>query len=234
MQRLTEILQECRLFRELPEEVIRENILPAGTLRRFEKQSTVIGAQERVDSFGVVAEGRIQILQMFTDGLTSLMGTLRPSYLLGADLICTGTRRAPYYAVAASAAQVLFLPAELVLAPGPLPERERQEVCRQLLTFLSNENMRKHYRLAILSQRGLRSRILTYLTMQAERRGTSSFQIPFSREELADFLCVNRSKLSHELSLMEREGLIRFRKNRFTLLAAGESLSTWKSLDGTG
>lgn len=231
MDRLTSVLQECRLFRNLPEEVIREIILPMGTLRRFEKRSAVISAQERMDSFGIVAEGRIQILQMFTDGLTSLMGTLRPSYLLGADLICTGNRRAPYCAVASSEAQVLFLPAELVLTPGPLPERERLEVCRQLLTFLANENMRKHYRLAILSQRGLRSRILTYLTMQAGRRGTNSFEIPFSREELADFLCVNRSKLSHELSRMEQEGLIQFRKNRFTLLAAGENLSTWQSLD---
>ena len=84
--------------------------------------------------------------------------------------------------------------------------------------------------MAGVSQRGLRSRILIYLTMQAERRGANSFQIPFSREEMADFLCVNRSKLSHELSLMEQEGLIRFRKNCFTLLAAGEILSTWERL----
>lgn len=224
---LLSILQESRLFRALPEKVIRESILPQGTLRRFEKQAIIIDAQECVDRFGVVIEGRVQILQMFADGLTSLMQTLRPSYLLGVDLICTENRRAPYYAVAASEVLVFFLPAELLLMPGPLPEGDRQEVCRQLLTFISNENMRKHYRLAILSQRSLRSRILTYLSMQAERRGTNSFQIPFSREEMADFLCVNRSKLSHELSLMEQEGLIRFRKNHFTLLAAGESLSTW-------
>lgn len=230
MRDLISVLQECRLFRALPEEVIRESVLPQGTPRRFEKQAVIIDAQECVDRFGIVIEGRIQILQMFSDGLTSLMQTLRPSYLLGVDLICTENRRAPYYAVAASEALVLFLPAELLLTPGLLPERARLEACRQLLTFISNENMRKHYRLAILSQRSLRSRILIYLTMQAERRGSNSFQIPFSREEMADFLCVNRSKLSHELSLMEREGLIRFRKNRFTLLAAGEKLSTWTAL----
>lgn len=230
MRDLMSILQECRLFRTLPEKVIRENILPQGTLRRFEKQAIIIDAQECVDRFGIVIEGRIQILQMFSDGATSLMSTLLPSYLLGADLICTESRRAPYYAAAASEALVFSLPAELVLLPGLLPESGRLEVYRQLLTFISNENMRKHYRLAILSQRSLRNRVLTYLTMQAERRGTNSFHIPFSREEMADFLCVNRSKLSHELSLMEQEGLIRFRKNHFTLLAAGERLSTWKRL----
>ena len=224
------VLRECKLFRELPEDVIRRSILPLGKPQRFEKQAVVIDAQEYAGQFGIIAEGCIQITQLFTDGFTSLMNTLRPSYLLGADLICTETRRAPYYAVAAADSLVLFFPPELLLSPGALPEQEWMQVYRQLLTYIANENMRKHYRLAILSQRGVRNRVLTYLTMQAARQRTNSFQIPFSREELAAFLCVNRSKLSHELSLMEQEGLIRFRKNQFTLLSAGEHLSTWKSL----
>ena len=95
------------------------------------------------------------------------------------------------------------------------------------MTLLSHENIRKHYRLAILSQRGLRNRILTYVVMQSERQNNSSIMVPFSREELADFLCVNRSALSHELSLMEQEGLIRFHKNKFTLLKSGRLESPW-------
>ena len=97
--------------------------------------------------------------------------------------------------------------------------------------MLSDDNLRKHYRLAILAQRGLRDRVLVYLTMQAERRGTASFRIPFSREELADFLCVNRSALSHELSRMEAESLIRFYKNEFTLLSAGRGRSAWSTVE---
>ncbi len=88
----------------------------------------------------------------------------------------------------------------------------------QLLTLIAQENMKKEYRLAILSQKGLRERILTYLTMQVRKRGSNTIKVSFSREEMASFLCVNRSALSHELSLMQREGIIRFRKNVFTLL----------------
>ena len=231
MQDFTPVLQACRLFRNLPEDVIRQYVLPLARLQRFEKQAVIIDLREYVDRFGVIAEGSVQILQMFSDGFTSLMNTLRPPYLLGADLICTESRRAPYCAAAAAETAVLSLPSELVLVSGLLPEPERLEVYRQLLSYISNENMRKHYRLAILSQRSVRNRVLTYLTMQAGRRGVNSFRIPFSRDELAAFLCVNRSKLSHELSLMEQEGLIRFRKNQFTLLAAGEQLSTWKPLE---
>ena len=84
--------------------------------------------------------------------------------------------------------------------------------------MISHDNIKKEYRLAILAQKGLRERIMTYLTMQADKRGSRKIKIPFSRDELASFLCVNRSALSHELSLMQQEGIIRFRKNEFELL----------------
>ena len=135
------------------------------------------------------------------------------------------------YATADTAVEILSFPRSLILEPGALQEPERLLVCQALMTQLSHENMRKYYRLAILSQRGLRNRVLTWLTMQARRRGSRSFRVSFSREELADFLCVNRSALSHELSRMEQEGLIHFHKNEFTLLAEGEAQSTWTEID---
>jgi CRP-like cAMP-binding protein len=184
-----------------------------------------------VDWFAVVLRGKVQISQIFSDGTNSLMDALGPGHTLGTDLICTRSRRSPYYAVAAGPLQILRFPAELLLEPGRVPGETREVLWRNLLTLLSDESLRKHYRLAILAQRGLRDRVLVYLTMQAERRGTPTFRIPFSREELAAFLCVNRSALSHELSRMEAEGLIRFRKNEFTLLSAGKRRSAWSGTE---
>ena len=223
----TSVVKKCRLFRELPEEVLRRDLLPQGKSREFDRQTVLIAPGDRVDWFAVILRGKVQISQLFSDGTDSLMDSLGPSNVLGADLICTRSRRAPYYAVAAAPGELIRFPADLLLEPGVLPEAERLALCSRLMTLLSDDNLRKHYRLAILSQRGLRDRVLIYLTMQSERRGTDRFRIPFSREELAAFLCVNRSALSHELSLMEREGLIRFRKNEFTLLPAGRKRSTW-------
>ena len=99
----------------------------------------------------------------------------------------------------------------------------QKSIWQQLMILISQENMRKHYRIAILSQKSLRSRILTYLTMQAERLGTTTFEIPFNREELADFLCVNRSALSHELKQMKQEGILTTKKNRFTIFHSIET-----------
>lgn len=220
---------QCRLFRDLPPGVLERDILPLGKCRPLEKQAVLIAPGDRVDWFAVVLQGKVQISQIFSDGTSSLMEALGPGRTVGTDLICTRSRRAPYYAVAAGPLRILQFPGAPLLEPGALAEETRRILWRNLLTILSDDSLRKHYRLAILAQRGLRDRVLVYLTMQAERRGTCTFRVPFSREELAAFLCVNRSALSHELSRMEREGLIRFRKNEFTLLSAGRVRSTWSS-----
>ncbi|MCI8818441.1 MAG: Crp/Fnr family transcriptional regulator [Oscillibacter sp.] len=225
------ILRQCRLFRDLPPGILEGALLPRGRLREFEKQAVLTAPGDRVDWFAIVLRGKAQISQIFSDGTSSLMDALGPGYPLGTDLICTRSRRSPYYAIAAGPLQILQFPGTLLLEPGALPEETRMVLQRNLLTILSDSNLRKHYRLAILAQRGLRDRVLVYLTMQAERRGTHTFRIPFSREELAAFLCVNRSALSHELSLMEAEGLIRFRKNEFTLLAEGRGRSAWSVVE---
>lgn len=225
------VLRSCPLTGGLSEDFLRRTLLPLGKARPFSKNEEIIGARERTDWFGIVLEGRVQIIQTFSSGMSSLMENLFPSYAVGADLIFTKTRSSPYYAVAAAPSRVMVFPDLLLTGPGILPERERLLMRGNLLTMLSQANMRKHNRIAILSQRGLRDRVLTYLILQAARREDDSFQISFSRDELADYLCVNRSSLSHELSLMEQEGLIRFRKNRFTLLPKGEARSNWDSLE---
>ena len=224
-------LAQCRLLRGLPPELLEGELLPRGKVRDYEKQAVLAAPGDRVDWFAVVLRGKVQISQIFSDGTSSLMDALGPGYTLGTDLICTRSRRSPYYAIAAGPLRILRFPAALLLEPGALPEEGRLVLWRNLLTILSDDSLRKHYRLAILARRGLRDRVLVYLTMQAERRGTHTFRIPFSREELAAFLCVNRSALSHELSRMEAEGLIRFRKNEFTLLEAGRGRSAWSGTE---
>ena len=212
----------CPLFCDLPEERFRQALLPRGRLRRLAPGETLIAPQEQVDWFGIVLEGHIRILQASLSN--GLMENLYPSFAVGADLLFTKNRRSPYRAAAAAAAQVMIFPGEVLTGPEVLTQEEQLLVYRRLLTLISQSNMRKYNRLDMLSRRGLRDRILTYLTLQAARRDEDSFQISFSREEMAGFLCVNRSALSHELSLMEQEGLIRFRKNQFTLLSEQEPL----------
>lgn len=218
MNELLKLLQRTELFRNLPEDILLREALPCGQLQELNPNQFVIEPQQKVDFFSIVVSGKIHIMHLFPDGSFSLMTALTRGEIMGLDLICTRNQISPYHAAAAAPTKLLTFPADLLLKPGKLREDCRQETLNRLLTIISQYNMKKEYRLAILSQKGLRERIITYLMMQSNKRRTNTFRIPFTREEMAAFLCVNRSALSHELSLMEQEGLITFRKNEFTLL----------------
>ena len=218
MNELTLLLKNSALFCDLAPETIENRLLPLGVMQEYTKGSYLIMPQERLENFGFVVSGLIHTTHISIDGVQRIMDAYESGDIYGADLMCTRSRISPYHAVAAQPSRVLFFPVSMVLEPGFLEEGDQNRIIRRLLTLIAHENMRKDYRLAILSQKGLRERIMTYLTMQAGKRGTAAFSIPFSRDELASFLCVNRSALSHELSLMRRAGIIACRKNTFTLL----------------
>lgn len=218
MNHFVQILKDSTLFSDLSVETIENEIMPHVRLQDVPKGNYLIHYQERYDFFGVIVKGKINVLHIYESGKFGIMGILADSDLVGVDLVCTRNRISPYYAVAAQQTQVLCFSAGLVLEPGMLREEIRMSLLQKMLTIIADENMRKEYRLAILFQKGLRDRIMTFLTMQANKRHTKTFSVPFTRDEMASFLCVNRTSLSHELSLMEKEGIIRFSRNTFTLL----------------
>lgn len=217
MEELLDNLKKTELLSGIPEEIIARYLLPHRQLLEYRKGLCLIRPQQRVNRFGIVLSGKVHIMHIFMEGGYSLISSLKAGGLLGADLILTRTQLSPYHAVTAADSRIVYFPAELATRPGALPEVWRTELLERLAEWISNVNIKKEYRLAILSQKGLRERILTFLTMQASRRQSTSFSIPYSREELAAYLCVNRSALSHELSQMQAEGLITFRKNYFSL-----------------
>lgn len=217
MDELIACLKGNDLFSDFSEALIRDAVLPHRQMQEYRKGVLVIAPQQKVNRFGIVLAGKIHLMHIFSEGSYSLMSSLVPGALLGTDLIFTRSQLSPYHAMAAADTRVIYFPAELVTHPGLLEEKDRLALSQRLAAWISTMNMKKEYRLAILSQNGLRERITTYLTMQAARRQTTAFTIPYSREELAAFLCVNRSALSHELSRMQQEGLISFRKNYFCL-----------------
>lgn len=237
MENMSEVLRATKLFQDIPHEILQEYVIPKGTVSHFAKDSCLFSTQERVDTIKIVLRGKINIVYYYADGSYSLASTVLPLRVLGLDLIATRSRISPYFAIAAEPSEIFSLPADAVLRPGDIPENARQLMLSQLLIMLSHFHLQKEKHLMVLSRNGLRDRIMTYLSLQAQQKKTFSFSIPFSREEMAAYLCVNRSALSHELSLMREEGWIDFSKNRFTLLKyeqteiASDSLGHGKKYD---
>lgn len=218
MEELREAIKQCRLFRNLPDHVIEQALLPCAQIQNYPKRSHLVMAQEQLDTFGIILWGKVSIQYIDNNGNFRIMDVLEAGDLFGVDLMCTRSRIAPYHAVTTQITRMLVFPASVILSPERQLSQYSVPLLQNLLLMIGDENMRKEYRLAILSQRGLRERITTFLTMQADKRGTNTFSVPFSRSEMAAYMCVNRTSLSHELSLMEQEGLLRFEKNTFTLL----------------
>lgn len=218
MDRIVNRMTHCSVFRGLDPQGLQKELLTKGHSKKYSKGTFLLLPQQELNYFAVILRGKIQTLHQFSDGNYSIMEVFEEGELFGADLICTKSRISPYHAVAAVDTELFLIPWQLPFVKGYLSEDLRQDLQLRLLRLVANSNMQKEYRLAILSQKGLRERILTYLQMQAAKRQVKSFEIPFSRDDLASFLCVNRSALSHELSKMQSDGLIEFHKNRFTLL----------------
>ena len=87
-----------------------------------------------------------------------------------------------------------------------------------LLTILTEKNLMLTHKIEHMAQKNTRDKLLSYLSMEAEKSGSAEFRIPFNRQQLADYLSVDRSAMSNELSKMRDEGLIKFSKNHFELL----------------
>lgn len=120
--------------------------------------------------------------------------------------------------VAQTACKILFLNVKKILHTCPSSCSHHNKMIQNLLASLAIKNLRQNEKLSHLAQRTTRAKILSYLSETAQQNGSFEFDIPYSRQQLADYLSVERSGLSLELGKMQRDGLLNFHKNHFVLL----------------
>lgn len=195
-------------------------LLPAlnSSIRLYEKGDLVIREGMCVPSIGILVRGCVRTIKHDANGNEMLLNLLTPHELLGLDIVVTPSQISSISALCTQAAAIAFLPYPQLSWEEKLPPELHIRIFRNLLTILGNENMRRLYRLELLNDKSLRSRILTYLNLLSKKQGCATVRVPYNREEFAQYLCVQRTSLSHELIRMQREGLIHFHKNQFTLL----------------
>lgn len=212
------VVKSCALFDGL-RDVQRDAALSClgGGFMDYQKSQTLIREGDRVDRIGIVIKGSITTSKLDRMGNASLLYTLESPFLFGLDTCLTPSRISPVFIMAAADVRVFTFPCDNLTNAPALNEAVRSRMLLNALHVLANENMRRMYKIELLNQKSLRARILMYLNLMSRRKDARSFTIPFNREQLAQYLGVNRSSLSHELSLMQREGILSFYKNQFTL-----------------
>ncbi|SHJ15257.1 Crp/Fnr family transcriptional regulator [Parasporobacterium paucivorans] len=220
MDLIISVLADSKIFQGISKETIRKNFSSfSGNIKSYQKGEIFVSEDDFQNFIGIILEGEFCVTKMYLDGSQFLLQKAGPSYAVGVDIVFTRTQISPYSVSATEDSKIFLLPNDVIRTPGKIDEKFRLIILENILTIISHENMRKYNTLELLAKKSLRDKAITYLLRQKKKYNSSTFTIPLNREQLAEYLCVNRSALSHELSLMQKDGLIRYTKNTFTILA---------------
>ena len=185
--------------------------------REYEKNQTILMQGDPPPGIGLLTAGAALVVKEDYWGRRNIVTDLAAGNMFAEAFDCAGLTESPVTVTSTAHSQALFFRHETLL------ERARtnallQNVCEALLRIVARKNLALLHANGLLSRRTIRERALAYLSQRAQDGGANAFDIPLNRQELADFLAVDRSALSAELSRMKADGLINFRKNHFELL----------------
>ena len=209
------ILQKSPLFAGMPPEKI-QGLLQ--NLHSWEKQYVkgefLRQAGETTAEMGLLLTGEVHILREDFWGNSRILGNIMPGDLFGEAFACSG-QPMTVSVQAVQDSRVCYLNCQGLLAPGGGPEQELLR-CR-LLRILAAKNQRLVGKMEHMSQKTTREKLLSYLSEQAQLAGKREFIIPFNRQQLADYLGVERSAMSAQLSQMQKEGILDYQRSWFRL-----------------
>lgn len=211
-------LFSCHLFQgmdsERAENIIR---LLKGKTKEYQKKEMILSEGDEIREIGILLSGEVCKVQYYPDGTEQMMQKLQRSYMVGLEVAVSIKKTSPYTLYALQPSVIYWFPVRYIEEAGVLQETDRISLYQRIVTFLANEDIRKYRKIEILSSRSVREKIEKYLKIQSLRYQSDAFDIDFNREQLASYLGLNRSVLSHELKKMEKEGLLTVRKNHFVL-----------------
>ena len=212
------LLKKTKLFDGIQAEEIEAMLRCLSAVKRsYGKEESVFRVGERISSIALLLSGCVHIRREDYWGKLSILGEIAPGELFGEAYATPGSEAMVNNAVAVENSTVLFLDLRRVLTVCPSSCRFHAALIQNLFIVLAEKNRRLAQKMRHMSQRTTRDKLLSYLSEQSLRAGSSSFELPFNRQQLADFLSVDRSAMSNELCKMRDEGLLAFERNRFTL-----------------
>lgn len=185
----------------------------------FPKGAYILRSGDKVESLGLMVSGSALIIQEDFWGNRNILSSVERGQCFGETFACAPGAVLNVSVVAQSPITVLFLNVKRLLSICPSACVYHNRLIRNLLSDLAYKNLRFNEKVTHLGQRSTRAKLLSYLSAEARRNNSADFNIPFTRQQLADYLSVERSGLSLELGKMRREGLLEFNKNHFRLKA---------------
>lgn len=218
MQEFLSVIASAQLFSGISEAELTE-VLACLSARRtvFPKESYLLHAGDAVEAIGLVLSGSVLVIHEDIWGDRQILSRSGPGQTFAAAFACAPGSALNVSVVAETPVTVMFLNVNRILTVCSSACAHHSRVVRNLLGELAVKNLLLGEKLTCMGQRTTRAKLMSYLSAQAQKLGSREFDIPYSRQQLADYLAVERSGLSAALCKLRDEGLLEFRKNHFVL-----------------
>lgn len=211
-------ISESKIFQNISEQEI-EHIFKCLQIKqkKYNKQAIILHAGTPVDSMGFILSGSVIIEQTDIWGNQTIFDHIPSGQIFAETYACVPDELLMVNVVAAEETEILFLKTKRILKTCSSSCEFHSRLIHNLLSVMAAKNLTLTRKMSHITSKTIQGRLLSYLSFQALKQRTYTFEIPFNRQQLADYLCVDRSAMSHELSKMQKEGLLSFDKNKFHL-----------------
>lgn len=219
MKEFHKTLESCPLFDGIRMEDLSAMLgCIGGRTVNAAKGHSVFREGDPATHVGMVLSGAVRMIRDDYYGNRSIVAHIGPSELFGETYACAGVQSLPISVVADEDSTVLLMDCSRITTTCSSACGFHNRIIFNLLRLVAEKNLVFDQKIQVTSKRTTREKLMTYLMNQAKLRGSNSFTIPYDRQELADYLEVDRSGLSAEISKLRREGILESEKNKFILL----------------
>ena len=219
MKKYVSILKRTQLFAGVGDDEIISMLSCLGArLFAYKKGEYVLRQGEHLNDITVLVEGNLHIQKDDYWGNRSILGQIAVGEMFGEAYVAPESGALLNDVVAVEDSAVMFFDVKKIITTCSSTCRFHAMVVQNLFFAISEKNRKLVQKLGHMSKRSTREKLISYLSEEAERQNCAYFAIPYNRQQLADFLSVDRSAMSNELCKMRDEGLLEFNKNSFRLL----------------
>lgn len=201
-----EIDETTRLLSELDSEV-----------KSFNKGETILETGEINRKIALIIDGIIHITKLDYYGNLNIIAVVKPGELFGESYALSDNEKLGVSAVSETESRILFIDVEKFNDERITELSYFKIFYMNLMHILANKNIQMSKKLDHLTKRSIREKIISYLSQVSIEKGSSNFEIPLNRQQMADYLCIDRSALSRELMSLKSDNYIDYHKNTFTL-----------------
>ena len=218
-----DFLKNLPLFHNLTENELKELLTPdIAHKRTYQKGETVLYEGEPVRNIGIVRSGRVIIELSDIWGNNSVIGGVEKGGIFAEAYACVPGSVMLQHVTADENSEILFIDIGGLLETDGIKSGAQFKFVKNLLTACASKNLKLSSRMLNITPKTIRARLMSYFSECVKIKGSCAFDISYDRKQLADYLGVDRSALSAELSEMQKEGLLRYKKNRFEIFFVSE------------